>query len=76
MKTPGRIGARLDQAATETIEIVADFGIVNVRRLTLADFVHDLLADTALDLRREFGTCRFAQFRQILGEGGKGGRQG
>ena len=75
IKPARRITAGFNQTTPQAIQVIADFRILDIRRLALSDFIHDALADAALDLRRKIGARRLAQFRQTVCLRKRGRRQ-
>jgi hypothetical protein len=54
------------QTTAKPIEVVGDFGVVNVARLAQADLVENPLADFPFELRRELGTRRLTEVWKFI----------
>src|ERR1035437_4498377 len=61
-----RIRTGFDEATPEAVKIVIDFRVVDVAWLAQTNLVHDVLANSAFDLRRQFGARRLSEVRKII----------
>ncbi len=67
VKTETGVVAHRRQPSTQLIQISFDIGIIEIRRLAPANFMHDLLADFLLGTQRQIVAGSVPQLRQFVG---------
>ena len=66
MKITDRIGAGLNETATQAIQVIVDLRIIDIAGLTQPNLIHDALAHLPLQLGRQLGTRGLTQVWEII----------